>query len=54
VSSSNGAAMVYLSDVTAGSFTRIAPSTSGSIIQPLGIASPGVGVAFTLQTVVQL
>lgn len=40
---------VYLSDTTSGAYATTPPSATGSIIQPLGVAIPSVGVVFTLQ-----
>lgn len=41
--------MVWLSDVTPGGFVTTPPVTSGHIIQPLGTAYVGTGVAFQPQ-----
>ena len=43
------ASEVWLSDSTPGAFATAAPTASGSIIQSLGPAIPGLGVFFTLQ-----
>lgn len=38
---------VFLSGTVAGSYTLTPPTTSGYILQPLGVAMPGVGILFT-------
>lgn len=43
------ASEVWLSDTTPGGWTTTPPSASGSIIQPLGAALPGVGIFFSLR-----
>lgn len=43
------ASEVWLSDSTPGAFATSAPTASGSILQSLGPAIPGLGVFFTLQ-----
>lgn len=43
------ASEVWLSDLMAGAWTATPPSTPGSIIQPLGLAIPDVGVFFSLR-----
>lgn len=40
---------VWLSDVTPGGFMTSPPTTEGHIIQPLGMAIPGVGIFFMPQ-----
>ena len=46
---STPASEVWLSDSTPGAFATSAPTASGSIIQSLGPAIPGLGVFFMLQ-----
>lgn len=41
------AAPVYLDPASAGGYTFTAPSVAGQLSQPLGIALPGVGIAYT-------
>lgn len=43
------ASEVWLSDTTPGGWTTTPPSASGSILQPLGAALPGVGIFFSLR-----
>ena len=50
----DGGSVVWLSDTVAGSYTSTVPTASGHIIQPLGIAYPGVGIVFTTQPTVLL
>lgn len=40
---------VFLSDTTPGSYTSVAPSADGRIVQKLGAVIPGVGIYFTQQ-----
>jgi hypothetical protein len=44
----------YLDDVTPGSWRSTPPATVGHIVQPLGPAIPGNGIAFTPQPFVQV
>ena len=44
----------WLSDTTPGGFTYTPPSTSGEIIQSLGVAIPGVGIIFSQQIRIEL
>lgn len=43
---SSGASEVWLSDVTPGTFTNTAPTTSGHLLQTVGTAVLGLGLAF--------
>ena len=47
-------AQVWLSDTVPGSFTTTPPSATGSIVQPVGMAIPGVGIFFTPQASILL
>jgi hypothetical protein len=48
------ASQVYLDDAVPGGFTAAPPSTAGHIVQPLGPALEGLGVAFTMQPTLEL
>lgn len=50
----NGQSEVFLSDVTPGGYVTAMPTTSGHIVQSLGVASPGAGIFFTVQPTVQV
>lgn len=54
VPTGSGGSSVWLSDVTAGGYLTSPPTARGSIIQPLGVASPGVGIFFSVQPAIQL
>jgi hypothetical protein len=46
VSVAQGVAQVWLSDTVPGGFATVPPSTPGHIVQALGSAIPGAGIAF--------
>lgn len=50
VTVSTGASEVWLSDVTPGAFTTTAPTTSGHLLQAVGTAVLGLGLAFAQGT----
>ena len=46
VTVSTPASDIFLDDSTAGNFTSTVPTTRGHIIQKIGTALPGIGIAF--------
>lgn len=50
VTVSTGASEVWLSDITPGAFTTTAPTTSGHLLQTVGTAVLGLGLAFAQGT----
>jgi hypothetical protein len=54
VPNGSGGSTVWLSDTVAGGYLTSPPTTRGHIVQPLGAASPGAGIFFSLQPPVQL
>jgi len=50
----SGGSQVWLSDVSPGMFLTSPPTTRGSIVQPLGVSSPGAGIFFSVQPAIQL
>ena len=51
---STPASQVWLSDTVPGGFQTTPPTTTGHIVQSLGVAAPNIGVFFSIQPWVQL